>query len=159
MTVFHPFPLGLAAGIFLSVAGAIAAVSALSIHVTTKQIVGPETAPLAVSLLLVVTGIVLCVHALTGRWECEAFSPSPGRLRPAALVWLVTGVLSSLALIEPIGFTPASTILFGAITRALGARSFFRSLFFGFILSLTLELVFVHALGVDLGTGLLSITW
>ncbi|WP_429932717.1 tripartite tricarboxylate transporter TctB family protein [Agrobacterium vitis] len=159
MAESRPFPLGLVAGIFLSVAGAIAAISALSIHVTTRQIVGPETAPLAVSLLLVVTGIILCVHALMGRWECEASGSPIGRLRPATLVWLLTGIISSLALIGPIGFTPASTILFGAITKALGARSFFRSLFFGLILSLTLELVFVHALGVDLGTGLLSITW
>jgi hypothetical protein len=98
---------------------------------------------------VVLMGLVLGLAAIAREPPSGPGPSGPGRRRVAAIL---AGVAANLALINPLGFVPASTVLFGVTATAMG-ESPRRSFLVGIGYSLAVFLVFRLGLGVGLPLG------
>ena len=116
--------------------------------------VGPTLFPYLTVTGLAVLAIFLIVEALRGGWQ-------PGEEKDIAIDWrawsfVVAGLVANAALIAPLGFTAASTIMFVLITYGFGGRKPLRDAAIGFTLALAAYYGFAKALGVNIGAGLIE---
>ena len=120
-------------------------------------VVGPKLVPAVVAAALVVLGVLLCVAALRGGWsaalpdQAEAGPPNAG-----ALAWLGGGMLLNLVLIVPLGIAIGAAVQFVCTARAFGSRAPLRDAVIALAVSLSAFFLFVEALGVNIGAGLLE---
>ena len=119
--------------------------------------VGPKVVPYGVSALLVALGAGLTLVALRGGWSRNL--PEVAEAPPVN--WLSTllmgaGLLANIALIEEYGFTIAATAQFILVCAAFGSRNPLRDFGIGLALSLGAFFLFVEALGVNIGAGLVE---
>lgn len=144
-------------GVLIAV-GIAAGASLTTLRTVTYQQVGPAAAPLAVSLALVLAGLLLGWQALTNRWPCEANARSGEKLNVRAAGWMAAGVAACLLCIGTLGFSPAAGLLYACAAQALGGKAPVRSLLVGVLLAAALEFVFFRFLGVQLGDGIFSLS-
>src|SRR5262245_3054949 len=116
--------------------------------------VGPTVFPYMTVAGLALLAIFLIVQALRGGWQ-------PDEEKEIALDWrafgfVVAGLVANAALIQPLGFTAASTIMFVLITHGFGSRRVLRDATIGFVLALVSYFGFAQALGVNIGAGLIE---
>jgi putative tricarboxylic transport membrane protein len=120
-------------------------------------VVGPKLVPALVAGALVVLGLLLVVAALRGGWSAdipEVAEAGPPNL--VSLAWLCGGMLLNLVLIVPLGFALSAAIQFVCTARAFGSRSPLRDAAIALLVSLGAFFLFVEALGVNIGAGLLE---
>ena len=110
--------------------------------------IGPAAYPWAISLFLVIIGVILARDAWRGAAPAlpADAGPSGFALRPFALVNL--GLILYLLLIERAGFVIASMTLFLCTARAMGARHW--SVTAAIALALSLAAYFAFSVGLDL---------
>jgi putative tricarboxylic transport membrane protein len=117
--------------------------------------VGPTAVAYLASALLIGLGGLLMVQSVSGRWVSD---PEEGEaafdLR--GLGWLLLGLLLNVGLIDPLGFIPASTLLFACTARAFGSRRPLRDALIGLVLSSIAYFGFAELLGINIGAGLLG---
>lgn len=113
--------------------------------------VGPTVIPMMTAAGLAVCGLGLLVAALRGGWQDAEEKEIQPDLRALCLVG--AGLLANLALIGPLGFTVASTVLFALTARAFGSGRLVRDAAGGFGLALVSYLGFARALGINIGAG------
>ena len=119
--------------------------------------VGPRVVPLLVGGGLVLIGLWLLAHAITGRstvrgTESEDIDPTlPTDWRAVAL--LAVALLLYLGLMVPAGFVIATTVLFAGAAYAMGSRRLVRDVLLGLLLALALDLAFTAGLGLRLPAG------
>ena len=124
--------------------------------------VGPQVFPYIIGAGLIAIGALLARSALVGSWSVLWAEPSdtdPDRrefwhnLSRVGLVGL--GLVINAALIAPLGFVIASTLMFALTTRAFGSTRPFLDLAVGAVLSAMIFVTFTYALGLSLPWGTL----
>lgn len=140
----------------------VIALGLLALHETTQipvspmyAQVGPTAMAYLASALLLGLGGALLVQSVSGRW---VGSPEENDvvLDLRGLGWLVLGLVLNVGLIDPLGFIPASVLLFACTARAFGSRSPVRDLLIGLALSSVAYFGFAELLGINIGAGLLG---
>jgi putative tricarboxylic transport membrane protein len=124
--------------------------------------VGPQVFPYVIGAGLIAIGALLARSALNGSWSvnwAETSETGPaGRAfwRHLSSVGLVgIGLVVNAALIAPLGFVIASTVMFALTTRAFGSRRLFFDLAVGAVFSIVIFITFTYALGLSLPGGTL----
>ncbi len=120
-------------------------------------VVGPKLVPAVIAAALVVLGVLLTGVALRGGWSAdlpEVAEAGPPNL--VSLAWLGGGMLLNLVLIEPLGFSIGAAVQFVCTARAFGSRAPLRDAAIALVVSLGAFFLFVEALGVNIGAGVLE---
>lgn len=145
----------------------VIALGGLALYETTRIPVSPmyaQVGPTAVaylaSALMIALGLGLLAEALRGRWTSPP-EETDAALDLKALGWLLLGLLLNIGLIGPLGFIPASTLLFACTARAFGSRRPLRDVLIGFVFAAIAYFGFAQLLGINIGessilTGLLE---
>jgi putative tricarboxylic transport membrane protein len=116
--------------------------------------VGPTVFPYMTAAGLVVLAALLLVQAALGGWQPE--DEKEVALDWKALGFVIAGLVVNVALIGPLGFTAASTLLFVLMTHGFGSRRPLRDALIGFVLALAAYFGFAKALGVNIGAGIVE---
>lgn len=120
-------------------------------------VVGPKLVPALIAGALGLLGVLLVVAALRGGWSADI--PEVAEAGPpnvVSIAWLGGGMLLNLVLIVPLGFALSAAIQFVCTARAFGSRSPLRDAGIALVVSLGAFFLFVEALGVNIGAGLLE---
>jgi len=154
----RPDPADLGAALFVLALGGLAVWQTIAIPRSPIYAqVGPTLVPWLVAAALLVLGALLTASALRGGWSADvtevAEAPPPN---PRSLGLLLAGLLANLVLIVPLGFTVAATAQFVLTAAAFGSRAWLRNLGIAFVVSLGAYVLFVKALGVNIGAGLIE---
>jgi putative tricarboxylic transport membrane protein len=148
----------LAVGLGVVALGALAGWLTWVIPVTpVYAVVGPKLVPSLIAGALVVLGLMLVGAALRGGWSADI--PEVAEAGPPNLVslgWLGGGMLLNLVLIVPLGFAIGASMQFVCTARAFGSRTPLRDAAIALAVSLGAFFLFVEALGVNIGAGLLE---
>lgn len=118
--------------------------------------VGPKAVPYGVAACLLALGVSLSAIALRGGWSQDIEELQGARSNLRALGLLLAGLLANLALIGPFGFTVAASAQFVLVAAAFGSRNHLRNLAIAFVVSFGAYVLFVKALGVNIGAGLIE---
>ncbi|TGQ33948.1 tripartite tricarboxylate transporter TctB family protein [Mesorhizobium sp. M00.F.Ca.ET.216.01.1.1] len=113
--------------------------------------VGPTVFPYITMTGMVILSLLLIVAALRGGWQPEEEKETPTDWK--AMGFVVVGLLANLLLIQPLGFTAASVIMFVLICYGFGSKRPLRDALLGLILALAAYFGFARALGVNIGAG------
>jgi putative tricarboxylic transport membrane protein len=119
----------------------------------TYDKIGPGGFLILISALLIITVMVNFIRHRKDFNGEKRESTKEGMTR--RLVRSYAAMVIFIALIDIIGFLPASLILFFFMLRLLGVRSWLRSALLSIVFSISIYLLFVQALKVDLPGGLL----
>lgn len=114
--------------------------------------VGPTVMAYAASGLLVALGLGLLLDVWRGRWSSPPEETEAGFDR-RAIGWLLLGLVLNVGLIRPLGFIPASTLLFACTARAFGSHRIGRDLLVGLAFAAVAYFGFAGLLGIDIGRG------
>lgn len=116
--------------------------------------VGPTMFPYLAVVGMAGLAALLLLQAARGGWQAD--EEREVRLDWRALGWIVAGLLLNAALIELIGFTLASTLMFTLVAFGFGSRQTLRDAGIGFALALAAYLGFARLLGVNIGAGVIE---
>jgi len=154
----RPDPADLGAGLFVLGLGAIGAWQALVIPTSPIYAqVGPKLVPWLIAAALVALGVLLSALALRGGWS-RGLEDAQDRRAPnlRALGLMLAGLLANLVLIGPFGFTIAATAQFVLVAAAFRSRAHPRNAAIAFVVALSAYTLFVKALGVNIGAGVVE---
>ncbi|HSK30166.1 MAG TPA: tripartite tricarboxylate transporter TctB family protein [Candidatus Limnocylindria bacterium] len=122
--------------------------------------VGPNVAPAAIAVGLILMGAWLCYEALSGGWRNappdDAATRGEHPFQLGAFVWVSLGLVAQILLIHTAGFVLAQAALFACVARAFGSTRLVRDLAIGILLGLAVFLFFVKFLNVSLPAGWLE---
>ncbi|MHB2168743.1 tripartite tricarboxylate transporter TctB family protein [Alsobacter sp. R-9] len=113
--------------------------------------VGPTVFPYMTAAGLAVLAAFLFGFALRGGWQPEDEKEVAIDWPPVAFV--TAGLVLNVGLIQSLGFTLASTILFVLVSWGFGSRRPLRDAAIGFVFALVSFFGFAKALGVNIGGG------
>ena len=116
--------------------------------------VGPRVLPYITTAGLALFGALLVWQGLRGGWQPEEEKEVAPDWRAVAV--LVVALVANVALIGPLGFSLASTILFVLVAYAFGDRHVVRNAAIGLVLALVAYFGFARTLGVNIGAGFLE---
>jgi putative tricarboxylic transport membrane protein len=116
--------------------------------------VGPTVFPYLTMVGLVVLSLLLILAAVRGGWQPEEEKETPSDWK--AMGFVVIGLLANLLLIQPLGFTAASVIMFVLVCYGFGSKRTLRDVGLGLILALAAYFGFARALGVNIGAGFIE---
>ena len=116
--------------------------------------VGPQTFPTIVAGGLAVCGIGLLLQAM--RRQLNADEVDWGSRR-RDILWFVVGLGANLVLIEAVGFTLSSAVMFVLVARAFGSSRPLRDALIGSAFALWVYLAFRLLLGVNIGSSPLGV--
>ena len=114
--------------------------------------IGPKLFPWLVAAGLLLVGGALLYEARAGAVAHPAGFDLD--LPPALMV--TAGLVLQMILMKPAGFVIASTVMFVAVTHALGSRRLVLNVAVGFVLCLATYVAFRWGLGLILPAGLLA---
>ena len=117
--------------------------------------VGPTVMAYAASALLIALGFGLLLDVWRGHWTSPP-EEAAAEFDRRAFGWLLLGLVLNIGLIGPLGFIPASTLLFACTARAFGSGRVGRDLLVGFAFAAIAYFGFAKLLGIDIGGGLLQ---
>lgn len=116
--------------------------------------VGPTIFPYLAVIGLFGLSLLLVLKAFQGGWQdAEEKEVAPDW---RAFGFVVAGLFANLTLIEPLGFTAASTVMFVLITYGFGSRQPARDAAIGLAVALASYFGFAKLLGVNIGAGLIE---
>jgi hypothetical protein len=113
--------------------------------------VGPTVFPYLTAAGLLVLAVLLVIAAVRGGWQPDEEKETPTDWK--SMGFTVAGLLANLFLIQPLGFTAASVIMFVLVCYGFGSRHPVRDFIAGLVLSLAAYFGFAKALGVNIGAG------
>jgi putative tricarboxylic transport membrane protein len=118
--------------------------------------VGPGVVPRIVGVAIVLLGALLVREAFTGGFrgvdeEAEAHMPMDWR----AFAWATTGIIAYGLTVVPVGFVPASIVLFVLVARSFGSRRWLLNSVVGLVLAVVIFSIFTYGLGLMLPPGIL----
>ncbi|AZO73810.1 MAG: tripartite tricarboxylate transporter TctB family protein [Mesorhizobium sp.] len=116
--------------------------------------VGPRVFPYITMTGMIVLSLLLILAGLRGGWQPEEEKETPTDWKAMGLV--VAGLVANLLLIQPLGFTVASVIMFVLVCFGFGSRHPLRDALLGLVLALAAYFGFARALGVNIGAGLIE---
>jgi putative tricarboxylic transport membrane protein len=116
--------------------------------------VGPRVFPYITTAGLTVFAILLLVQAVRGGWQQP--DEKEVTLDWKAVAFVTAGLVANVALIGPLGFSAASTIMFVLVAYGFGSRRPIRDAGIGLVLALAAYFGFAKALGVNIGAGVIE---
>ena len=116
--------------------------------------VGPRVFPYITTAGLTVFAILLLVQAVRGGWQQP--DEKEVTLDWKAVAFVTAGLVANVALIGPLGFSAASTIMFVLVAYGFGSRRPLRDAGIGLVLALSAYFGFAKALGVNIGAGVIE---
>ena len=116
--------------------------------------VGPTVFPYITMTGMMVLSLLLILAALRGGWQPEEEKETPTDWKAMGIV--VVGLVANLVLIQPLGFTAASVIMFVLVCYGFGSKRTLRDVGLGLILALAAYFGFARALGVNIGAGFIE---
>jgi putative tricarboxylic transport membrane protein len=130
----------------------------LFIAVETSQIevapshaaIGPTLFPYLIATGLIVIGALVLREAFFGH---VAHERGGFELDWLAVALVSAGLIVQMLLLEMVGWIPATTLLFVAVTRAFGSRRLLTDAVIGLVLTSLAFVVFNYGLGLDLPVG------
>jgi putative tricarboxylic transport membrane protein len=141
----------LLAGLLLALVGLGVVLGAIRLHIGTPLHPQPGFFPVLGGAALALLAVILMVQAALGRSTgTEAF----GRLGPPAI--MVVGMGVYVAILEPLGYVPATMLIAAVILRVLGVSSWRVLGVASLALSVGTYLLFARVLGIDLPAGVLE---
>jgi putative tricarboxylic transport membrane protein len=141
----------LLAGCLLALVGIGVVIGAFRLHTGTPLHPQPGLFPLFGGGALTILAVILLVQAALGRSTgSEAF----GKLGPPAI--MVVGMGVYVAVLEPVGYVPATMLISAVILRVLGVRSWRTLSLTSLFLSFGTYLLFARVLGIDLPAGIVG---
>lgn len=141
----------LAVGIVLL--GLLFVAGTLAIPVTEGyERVGPAAYPWAISIGLIVIGLILAREA----WRPVRADADVPRMQLLPVAYISLGLILHILLIEPAGFIIASAILFFCAAHAFGARSRIITVCIAFALAAVVYFAFGLGLDLPLPPGILQ---
>lgn len=142
----------LLAGGLLAVVGISVVLGAFRLHIGTPLRPQPGFFPFLGGSALTILAVILLVQAALGRSTgSEAF----GKVGPPVIV--VAGMGVYVAILDPVGYVPATMLIAGLILRVLGVRSWRALGLASVILAVGTYFLFARMLGIDLPVGVLGI--
>ncbi|MDQ2704606.1 MAG: tripartite tricarboxylate transporter TctB family protein, partial [Pseudomonadota bacterium] len=75
-----------------------------------------------------------------------------------ALAFVIAGLVANVLLIQPLGFTAASVVMFVLVCFGFGSRRPLRDALIALLLALAAYFGFARALGVNIGAGIIENT-
>lgn len=140
-----------AALVIAAILGAIAAVifwqTANMRLVATYAQVGPTTFPYVVASGLALFAVLTAISAWRGTFperERETFGP---------LVWIVGGLVAQMLVLDTVGFSIATGLLFAATAKGFGRGPLWKTFPIGVVFSLVIWLIFSRVLQLSLPVG------
>jgi len=118
--------------------------------------VGPTAMAYAASILLLGLGVASLIQAWLGRWQIDAEAEASEPVQWRSVGWLLAGLVLNVGLIGPLGFVPASALLFACTARAFGSFRPIRDLLIGAVFAAIAYFGFAKLLGINIGAGLLE---
>ena len=116
--------------------------------------VGPTVFPYMTTAGLVVLAVLLIVAAARGGWQPDEEKETPTDWK--ALAFVAAGLIANVLLIQPLGFTAASVVMFVLVCFGFGSRHPLRDVLIALVLALAAYFGFARALGVNIGAGLVE---
>ena len=116
--------------------------------------VGPTVFPYMTTAGLVVLAVLLIVAAARGGWQPDEEKETPTDWK--ALAFVAAGLIANVLLIQPLGFTAASVVMFVLVCFGFGSRHPLRDVLIALVLALAAYFGFARALGVNIGAGLIE---
>jgi putative tricarboxylic transport membrane protein len=116
--------------------------------------IGPTVFPYMTAGGLAIFALFLIVEAARGGWQAE--DEKEVTLDWRALAFVAAGLIVNVALIVPLGFILASTVMFVLVARGFGDRQVVRNAGIGFAIALVAYFGFAKFLGVNVGAGWLE---
>ncbi|AZO11506.1 MULTISPECIES: tripartite tricarboxylate transporter TctB family protein [unclassified Mesorhizobium] len=116
--------------------------------------VGPTVFPYITMFGMIVLSLLLILAAVRGGWQPVEEKETPTDWKSMGFV--IAGLLANLLLIQPLGFTAASVIMFVLVCFGFGSRHPLRDALLGLVLALAAYFGFARALGVNIGAGLIE---
>jgi putative tricarboxylic transport membrane protein len=123
--------------------------------------VGPGVFPVIVGVALLLAGGGLLVPAVRGQWRVAWTDPAASAGSSRNLMLVGVALALNVVLFAPLGFVPASAVLFACVSAALGSRRFMLDIVIGIGLATAIYFVFSKGLGLQLPAGDLweSLPW
>ena len=113
--------------------------------------VGPTVFPYMTAAGLAVLSVLLLVAAARGGWQPEEEKETPTDWK--AMGFVAAGLIANVLLIQPLGFTAASVVMFVLVCFGFGSRHPLRDGLIALVLALAAYFGFARALGVNIGAG------
>ena len=117
-----------------------------------NAVVGPALFPYLIAAGLVLVGLSLMRQAFSGHIAHEGGF----ELDFVAVLLISAGLIAQMFLLEPLGWIPATTLLFIAVARAFGSRRLPVDIAIGLALTVVSFVVFNYGLDLNLPTGVLE---
>ena len=118
--------------------------------------VGPTVFPYMTAAGLAVLALLLLVAAVRGGWQPEDEKDTPTDWK--AMCFVAAGLIANVVLIQPLGFTAASVVMFVLVCFGFGSRHPLRDALIALVLALAAYFGFARALGVNIGAGYIENT-
>lgn len=116
--------------------------------------IGPSIFPYFTAAAFAVLAVLMIIDGLRGGWQTEEEKAVATEWR--AILYVLAGLAANVALIDYLGFTAASTVLFVLVARGFGSRTPLRDAAIGFAIALAAYFGFAKALGVNIGAGIVE---
>ena len=116
--------------------------------------VGPTVFPYMTAAGLAVLAVLLIVAAVRGGWQPDEEKETPTDWK--AMGFVAAGLLANVVLIQPLGFTAASVVMFVLVCFGFGSRHPLRDALIALVLALAAYFGFARALGVNIGAGFIE---
>ncbi len=113
--------------------------------------VGPTVFPYMTTAGLAVLALLLIVAAARGGWQPQEEKETPTDWK--AMGFVAAGLVANVVLIQPLGFTAASVVMFVLVCFGFGSRRPLRDALIALVLALAAYFGFARALGVNIGAG------
>ncbi|MBS1675271.1 MAG: tripartite tricarboxylate transporter TctB family protein [Actinobacteria bacterium] len=126
---------------------------------TSASGIGAGFMPTVVGALLLVLGVVLAVQLARGRrGEAEQAEGDVdvSHTHWTALAIAAAGLLFFLFTVEPLGFIPATTVMFYLISLAMGSRRYLIAAVIALVTASVIFFAFTKLLSIDLPAGVLE---
>lgn len=116
--------------------------------------VGPTVFPYMTMAGLALLAVLLIVAAARGGWQPADEKDTPTDWK--AMGFVAAGLVANVVLIQPLGFTAASVVMFVLICFGFGSRRPLRDALIALVLALAAYFGFARALGVNIGAGIIE---
>lgn len=146
---------GIVAGLLLAIAGALVAWSTSQMRVPPMHAkVGPQLFPYFAAAALAFLGFCFIVQAL--RSSSDRLAADTEHTEWVSLTLIIAGFAIEIALIKPLGFVLASSLLFLCVSFGFGSRHYVRDVIVALVLSTAAYFVFTKLLNLQLPAGILG---
>ena len=115
--------------------------------VATYAQVGPTTFPYVVASGLAFFAVITAISALRGTF------PERPRENFGPLFWITGGLVAQMLLVDSLGFSIASGVLFAATAKGFGRGPLWKTFPVGFVFSFLIWVIFARVLQLTLPAG------